>query len=169
MAGPSRRPLLLRLARADRRAGRAVRDAARGRPGPARALSASARLLSPAFRTATAVLVALPATRGTGVRALVAAGAAATLARVLRDALGRRRPGIRAEAGFPSRHAAAAVAIAATVAADRRALGATLGASAAVGMAGRVVTGDHDPADLVAGAVLGAAVAALMTRVGRGR
>lgn len=123
--------------------------------------------MAPAFRGLVVALIAWPRTRRTGITAGAAAVAAAGIARVLRDRIGRRRPGTRAEAGFPSRHAAAATAIARAVARDHPVGGAVLVAGAAAGMVGRVETRDHDPADLAAGAATGWIVAAVVTRVAR--
>lgn len=136
-----------------------MRAAAARRPRPAAAARVAAGATSPAFRVAAAALALSPPTRRAGVRALVAAVAAATVARLLRDRLGRRRPGPRTEGGFPSRHAAAATAIVAAVSAGHPARGAALAAVAAAGLASRVATGDHEPGDIVAGVVLGLGVA----------
>ncbi|MCU0307511.1 MAG: phosphatase PAP2 family protein [Thermoleophilia bacterium] len=143
------------LARLDRRAGRALRRAVDGRPALGRAARAAAAALSPGYRVMVAALVAHPATRPAGVRALAAGVLAGTAARLLRDRVGRRRPGPRPDGGFPSRHAAAAVAIAAAVAPTCPAARAALWGSAAVGLAARVAAAQHDPADIVAGALLG--------------
>ena len=93
MAAARLTDLRIRLARADRRAGRALRAATATRPGLERPLTLTARGLSPAFRLAVAALIAAPGTRATGLRALAAGVVAAMLARALRDAIGRRRPG----------------------------------------------------------------------------
>ena len=39
----------------------------------------------------------------------------------------------------------------------------------AIGLSGRISTGDHDPADVVAGALLGGVVARVVARLGRSR
>jgi undecaprenyl-diphosphatase len=128
-----------------------------------------ARTLSPAFRALVAVMVLVPRTRATGTRAGIAAVAAALLARGLRDSIGRRRPGDRAEGGFPSRHAAAAVAIAHTAGRRDPRLGAALGAVALAGLVGRVACAEHEPGDILAGAALGVAVGEAVTRALPGR
>lgn len=148
------------LSRIDRRLGARVRVAVGGAPGGARAASAVASGMSPGFRVAVGLLVAGRDRRGTGLRALAAGVAAAMAARLLRDRLGRRRPGARQEGGFPSRHAAAATAIAATVWRTEPAIGRGLAAAAAAGGLARVATAEHEPADIVAGAVLGLGAAA---------
>ena len=154
-----RRPALRWLARADRRLGRAVREWSDGRPAVRSLAVAAARALSPAFRGLVALLCLRRRTRGTGLSLLAGAAGASLLARAARDRLDRRRPGARPEGGFPSRHAAAATAIAMIAGRRRPGLGIALGAAAAAGLAGRVVSADHEPADVVAGAALGAAVA----------
>ena len=141
----------------DRAAGAAIRDAVARAPRARAALAVAAGTLSPAFRVVVAVLCARRATRRDGLAALAASVAAALVARAARDRIGRRRPGPRREGGFPSRHAAAAVAITTAVAGGDRRLGAVLGAAAAVGLTGRVTDGHHEPADIAAGALLGAA------------
>ena len=148
-----------RLSRLDRRLGAALRRRVGAIPGGPAAAGAVARAMSPGFRVAVALLVAGPARRATGLRALAAGVGGATAARALRDRLGRRRPGARSEGGFPSRHAAAASAIALTVARREPALGRALAGAAAVGALARVANAEHEPGDVVAGAVLGAGVA----------
>lgn len=154
-----------RLSSLDRRAGRALREAssrAPGAPGAARVVAAA---MSPAFRLLVAAMIARPAHRRAGLEALAAGTLAATAARIARDRLGRPRPGPRSEGGFPSRHAAAAIAIAGSVGHRHPTAGAVLGGLAAVGLVGRAVTGQHDPADLVAGAVVGAAAAVAVAAI----
>ncbi len=154
------------LSRADRTAGRALRHAGERVPAAAAVARAVARGLSPAFRGIVGALVLARPCRAVGIAALAAGVAAGLTARVLRDRVDRRRPGARHEGGFPSRHAAAATAIARAVGRRRPALGAALWGAAAIGLTGRVLTSDHDPADIAAGVVVGlateAAVAALM-------
>jgi membrane-associated phospholipid phosphatase len=147
-----------RLSALDRRAGRLVRSIASRDPRSRRAAQISADVMSPAFRLVVASLIALPGRRREGLEALAAAALASQLARAIRDRLGRPRPGLRAGGGFPSRHAAAAAAIARSVGRHHPRAGVVLGAAAGVGLLGRAVTGQHDPADLVAGALLGAGV-----------
>lgn len=148
-----------RLSQIDRRLGAGLRSRVARIPGGTAAASAAARTMSPGFRTAVALLVAGRARRGTGLRALAAAVSAAMAARVLRDRLARSRPGAREEGGFPSRHAAAASAIALTVARREPALGGALAGAALLGGVARIATAEHEPADIVAGALLGIAVA----------
>ncbi len=136
----------------DRRAGVRLRG---DRASDARAAALAARSLAPVFRLAVTGMVALPATRRPGAEALASGVLAAAAARLLRDRLGRPRPGCRPEGGFPSRHAAAAVAIARAAARADRRLGAGLGVLAGVGLVGRVLVGEHEPADIGAGAALG--------------
>jgi undecaprenyl-diphosphatase len=169
VAPPARPALLSELALRDRRLGRAVRARARAHAPADAWAAAAAHVLSPAFRVLVAVMLLLPRTRATGVRAGAAGVIAALIARALRDRIDRRRPGVRAEGGFPSRHAAAAVAIAhATARRDAR-LGALLGTAALAGLSGRVICAEHEPADILAGAALGVAVAEAVTRVMPGR
>ena len=77
----------------------------------------------------------------------------------------RPRPGERSDGGFPSRHAAAASAIARSVGHSNRSLGRLVGAVAAIGLVGRVVSAEHDPADIVAGVVVGCAAAGAVAAV----
>lgn len=147
-----------RLSRIDRRLGAAVRSSVAAVPRGPRAASAIAGTMSPGFRVAVALLIATRGRRGTGLRALGAGVGAALAARVLRDRLGRRRPGPRIEGGFPSRHAAAAAAIAATVARDDPPLGRMLGAAAVIGGLARIADAEHEPADIAVGTALGLAV-----------
>lgn len=147
------------IARLDRRAGAAVRRGVARRRGGVRAARALAAGLSPAFRLLVAGLIASRAGRGAGADALVAGVVAALAARGLRDALGRPRPGARRDAGFPSRHAAAAAAIAGVVSRHHPRLGRALAGAAALGLAARVAAGEHEPGDILAGASLGAVIA----------
>jgi membrane-associated phospholipid phosphatase len=143
------------LSTLDRRAGTAVRRAVERVPGGPAAARIAARALSPGFRLVVALLILRGGRRRTGLHALASGVAAATAARALRDRVGRPRPGDRADGGFPSRHAAAAAAIARAASRRERRLGRVLGAAAALGLAGRVATAEHDPADILAGALLG--------------
>lgn len=157
------------LTRLDRRLGAAVRAAAaRTRWGPpaARALASA---MSPAFRLVVAGMILRPASRQAGLRALAAGAGASLIARAARDRLGRPRPGRRADGGFPSRHAAAATAIALVACQADRRLGAALAAGAAAGLAARVAAAEHEPADIAAGVALGAASAACLERLARER
>jgi membrane-associated phospholipid phosphatase len=111
------------------------------------------------------VMIARRGSRRAGLEALAAGVAAAMAARLLRDRLARRRPGPRAEGGFPSRHAAAATAIAAAAGRHHRGLGRALAAAAGAGMLARVASAEHEPADVAAGAALGLAAARALERV----
>lgn len=115
----------------------------------------AALALAPAFRLAVAALIVAPRTRRAGAEALVSGTLAALAARAARDRVGRPRPGPRTEGGFPSRHAAAAVAIARAAGRVEPGLRLPFAAAAAAGLAGRVLTGEHEPADIGAGAALG--------------
>jgi len=139
----------------DRRAGAAARAVVRRLPGGGRIARAASGSLAPSFRAVVALLLLRPATRRVGIEALCAGAAAAAAARGLRDRLGRPRPGARPDGGLPSRHASAAVAIAAAVGRRRPGLGRALAAGAALGLAGRVASAEHDPLDVAAGAALG--------------
>jgi membrane-associated phospholipid phosphatase len=139
----------------DRRAGAAVRAMVARVPGAPRAARIAASGLSPAFRLLVAAMIAGRSTRRLGLEAGAAGVGAALTARLLRDRLGRPRPGSRREGGFPSRHAAAATAIGRAVGRRHAGAGAALLGAAAVGMAARVATAEHEPADIVAGVALG--------------
>ena len=143
----------------DRRLGARIRAAVarvRGGPTVARALAGAT---SPVFQMAVGATLAARGTRLTGAQMLAAGAGGATVARVLRDAIARPRPGARDEGGFPSRHAAAATAIAGVALSRGHRWGAMLALGAAVGSLARIATADHEPADIAAGAVLGAMVA----------
>ncbi len=147
------------ISRLDRRFGRALRRAARAVPGCLGVAGALAAAMSPAFRVAVAALIVRRSSRRTGLEALAAGVGAALAARALRDRLGRRRPGARTEGGFPSRHAAAAAAIAGSVARHDRRIGTALAVAAGLGGAARVATAEHEPGDIAAGIALGVATA----------
>ncbi len=153
------------LLRLDRRLGAEVRRATGAVPGAPAAASVLARTMSPAFRVAVAAMIVAPATRRAGVRALAAGAVASLVARALRDHLGRPRPGARPDGGFPSRHAAAAGGIAMAASRAHPAIGAGLAAAGAAGLAARVATAEHEPADIAAGLALGVAVAAALERL----
>ena len=140
----------------DRRLGQAIRTAVASLPGGAVVARAAAESMAPAFEGIVVAMLTRPGLRRSGVVAGAAAVCAATSARVARDAIGRPRPGERPDGGLPSRHAAAAVAITCAVVRRHRGLGRVLGVAAAVGLLGRIATGDHDPADIAAGALVGA-------------
>ncbi|MFN8111057.1 MAG: phosphatase PAP2 family protein [Thermoleophilia bacterium] len=139
----------------DRRVGRRLRETSAAMPAAHTALVAAGEVLSPVFRLGVAVLMARRDTRRLGTAALAASVAAAMLGRVLRERLGRPRPGDREEGGFPSRHAAAATAIATVVCAWPGPLATATRVAAATGLAGRVVSAQHHPGDIAGGAALG--------------
>src|SRR5271157_826280 len=145
--------------RFDRELGACLRECVADRSRLARTLALAADAMAPVYRLVVLVLILWRPTRGRGLRALVAAVAAALIAKRIRDGVARPRPGLRSGGGLPSRHAAAAVAIAGIVAQRRRALALPMAAITAVGLMGRISSGDHDPVDVVAGAVLGGVVA----------
>jgi undecaprenyl-diphosphatase len=149
----------------DRRVGQRVRAGIAALPGGRGASRAASELLAPAFEALVVALLVRSQARRAGLEALVAGGGASLAARVARDAIARPRPGQRAEGGFPSRHAAAAVAIAGAVARRQPRLGPWLFAATAAGLVGRVAVGQHEPADIVAGAALGWSVDRLVARV----
>lgn len=148
----------------DRRAGQRVRNGIARLPGGAAASRIASGALAPAFEALVAALLVRSHARRAGVEALVAGAGASLAARAARDAIARPRPGPRAEGGFPSRHAAAAVAIARAVARRHPGLRPWVAAAAAAGLVGRVATGQHDPGDIVAGAALGWSVDRLVAR-----
>lgn len=158
-------PVMSLLGEIDRRAGARVREAVAARPGGPAGARGVAGVLAPGFRALVALLLLLPGRRRVGLEALAASGLASAAALLLRDRLGRRRPGPRLEGGFPSRHAAAAAAIARAVGRDERPVGRALLAVAAVGLAARVASGDHEPADIACGVALGWCADRLVERV----
>lgn len=138
---------------------RSLGDGMRARIGSAPVAGPVARvasvLLAPAFELLVVAMITEPSTRSAGVRAGAAAAAGASAARGMRDAIGRPRPGARGDAGFPSRHAAAAAAIVGSIRRSHPPAAGGLAAIAALGLVGRVITADHDPADIVAGVGVG--------------
>jgi hypothetical protein len=68
---------------------------------------------------------------------------------------------------MPSRHAAAAVAIASSVGRHNAAAGRALAGATALGLLGRVASGDHDPADILAGGALGRLAAVAVAAAAR--
>ena len=154
---------------ADRRAGSHLRSRVQAVHGGHESARLAADTMAPAFQALALGLLLMPGSRMLGARAAVAGAAAGLLARVARDAIGRPRPGARAEGGFPSRHAASAAAIALVVSRERPVLGAAAMLLAATGLAARVAAADHEPLDIVAGAGLGAAVARITRRRRRRR
>ena len=147
------------LSTLDRGLGRAVRRAAGAVPGGPAAAAVLASVMSPAFRLVVAVMIARPGSRRVGLRCLAAGVAAGVAARVLRDRLSRPRPGRRPEGGLPSRHAAAAAAIALAASRGEPRVGRALALGAALGLTARIAAAEHDPADIVAGVALGVASA----------
>ena len=150
----------------DRMLGQAIRARVAALPGGVWAGRLAGDALAPAFQGLVAGMLARPALRRSGIEALAAGALASTAARVARDRIARPRPGARTEGALPSRHAAAAVAIARVVSRRHPGLRPWLAAAAGAGLVGRIVTGDHDPADIVAGAALGWAADRLIERVG---
>lgn len=71
-----------------------------------------------------------------------------------------------ADASFPSDHASAAFAIAATVVLFDRLVGSLFVAAAGLIALGRLVVGAHYPSDLLAGALVGTGCAVLVVRLG---
>jgi membrane-associated phospholipid phosphatase len=154
----------------DRRFGRRLRVAVDRIPGGRGAACAASDALAPAFEALVVSLLMRPSGRRAGVEALASGFGAAAGALLLRDRIGRTRPGGRPDGAFPSRHAAAAVAIACAVGRRRPQLRPWLAAAAGAGLVGPVVDGQHDPADIAAGALLGWAVDAAVGRLlGDGR
>jgi undecaprenyl-diphosphatase len=159
------------LSSLDRHAGAALRALTSRVPGGPAGARLAAGVMSPAFRLIVASLIVRPGRRRAGLEALAAGVLAAMSARALRDCLGRPRPGSRQDGGLPSRHAAAAVAIARAVGRHQPRAGDALALAATIGLLGRVAARHHDPADIAAGALLGAgadrAVARLAGRLAR--
>lgn len=139
----------------DRWVGHAIRARVAAVPGGTRVGRLAGDALAPAFQGLVAAMLTRPALRRNGTEALAAGVLAAGAARVARDRIARPRPGVRPEGGLPSRHAAAAVAITQVVSRRHPRLRPWLVLAAAAGLIGRVVTGDHDPADIAAGAAVG--------------
>lgn len=106
--------------------------------------------------------------------ALLAAGAALLINVIISHVWDRARPFVAhpgtvhvllahsQDASFPSDHAAAAFAIAAVLLAAYRPLGVTACAFAVLVSYARVYVGDHYPGDVLAGAVIGLIVGALL-------
>ena len=136
-------------------------------PGATRLLRGASESLAPAFEALVVALLTRPRGRRAGIEALLAGATASTVARCARDAIARPRPGPRSEGGFPSRHAAAAVAIAGAVARHQPRLRPWLVATTVAGLAGRVVNGHHEPGDIAGGALLGWSVDRLVARASR--
>jgi membrane-associated phospholipid phosphatase len=148
----------------DRRLGEALRRGAASVPGGTKAGRIVSGAMEPAFEALVAGMLVRSDARRSGVHALIGAAAASATARLVRDAIGRPRPGTRRDGGFPSRHAAAAVAIARTAGRRHRSLRPWLVGATVAGLIARVVAAEHDPADIAAGAFLGWSVAGLLER-----
>lgn len=142
------------VAHIDRQAGAALRRRAEATGVRPLAVGAS-EALAPVFQITVAAMIVVPTTRRAGVEALVSGALAATGAKLMRDRVDRRRPGPRSEGGFPSRHAAAAVAIARSAHRSGGPAGVALGLIALGGLAGRVLSAAHEPADIAGGALMG--------------
>jgi undecaprenyl-diphosphatase len=109
--------------------------------------------------------------RRAAVAAVLSAGLALAVGKVISDLVDRSRPfvthhgavhlfsGHAADAGFPSDHATAAFAIAVALLIYSRAWGVAALVAATVLSVGRVALGVHYPSDVLAGAALGAAAA----------
>jgi undecaprenyl-diphosphatase len=109
--------------------------------------------------------------RRASVAALLSAGVALAVGKVISELVDRARPFVAhphevhmftqhaADPGFPSDHATAAFAIAVALVLRKRAFGIVALVAAAVLSIGRVAIGVHYPSDVIAGAGVGAAVA----------
>jgi undecaprenyl-diphosphatase len=112
--------------------------------------------------------------RRAALAAVLSAGVALAIGKVISALVDRSRPfvidphgvhlfsGHAADAGFPSDHATGAFAVAMAIFLRNRAWGTVALVAAAVVAVGRVAIGVHFPGDVVAGAALGCAVAALL-------
>ncbi len=112
--------------------------------------------------------------RRAAVAAVLSAGAALAIGKVISELVDRARPfvvdsggvhlfsGHAADPGFPSDHATAAFAIATAIFLRNRRWGVVALIAAAVLSVGRVAIGVHYPSDVLAGAGLGTAVALVL-------
>jgi undecaprenyl-diphosphatase len=112
--------------------------------------------------------------RRASVAAVLSAGLALTVGKVISEVVDRARPFVAdpggvhlfshhaADPGFPSDHATAAFAIAAAIVLRKRGWGVLALVTAAVLSVGRVAIGVHYPSDVLAGASLGAAAALVL-------
>lgn len=151
----------------DRRLGQLMRERVAAMPLLERTARDVSVALAPMFTGLVCAL--LVRRRRAGIEAAAGALGAATAARALRDVIGRPRPGAREGGGFPSRHAAAAVAITQAVRRRHPVLGGAVGIAATAALMGRIVDGQHDPGDIVAGAALGWTCDRLVRAAGRVR
>jgi len=115
--------------------------------------------------------------RRAAVAAMVIAGVALSIGKVISDLVDRSRPFVvdshgvhlfaphAADPGFPSDHATGAFAVATAIFLRHRGWGAVALAAAAILSVGRVALGVHFPSDVLAGAALGAGVAFLLWQV----
>jgi undecaprenyl-diphosphatase len=118
--------------------------------------------------------VRLRAWRRASVAALLSAGLALAVGKVISELVDRARPFVAdpngvhlfsnhaADPGFPSDHATGAFAVAMAIWLRNRRLGTVALVAAAVLSVGRVAIGVHYPSDVVAGAALGCAAALLL-------
>jgi undecaprenyl-diphosphatase len=109
--------------------------------------------------------------RRAAVAAVLSAGLALAIGKLISEVVDRARPfvadshgvhlfsGHAADAGFPSDHATAAFAIATSIVLRKRSWGIFALLAATVLSVGRVALGVHYPSDVLAGAALGAAAA----------
>lgn len=116
----------------------------------------------------------LRAWRRTALAAVLSAGVALVIAKVLSEIVDRARPfvvdpsgvhlfsGHAADPGFPSDHATGAFAVAMAIYLRNRVWGSVALVAAAVLAVGRVAIGVHFPSDVLAGAVLGCGVASIL-------
>jgi undecaprenyl-diphosphatase len=112
--------------------------------------------------------------RRAAVAAVLSAGLALAVAKVISELVDRARPFVAdadgvhlfsahtADPGFPSDHATAAFAIATAIVLRKRGWGVFALVAAAVLSVGRVAIGLHYPSDVLAGAALGAAAALVL-------
>ena len=112
--------------------------------------------------------------RRASVAAVLSAGLALTIAKLVSELVDRVRPfvadpggvhlfsGHVADPGFPSDHATAAFAIAVAILLRKRSWGYVALVAAAVLSVGRVALGVHYPSDVLAGAALGSAAALVL-------
>lgn len=116
----------------------------------------------------------LAAWRRASVAAVLSAGLALAIGKVISEAVDRARPFVAdpgavhlfshhaADPGFPSDHATAAFAIATAIVLRKRTWGILALVTAAILSVGRVAIGVHYPSDVLAGASLGAAAALVL-------